>query len=371
MAYTPGLKILRSTVIYKERTLPVPGRVLVKENDRVSAETIVAETEIQSGVEMIPLAYHLGIEPEDIYRVLLKKVGETVKEGELIALSTKFFGLIKSKYYSPVSGTLEYVSDFSGVIGIRKPPTIVRKIAYVPGEVVKVIGNIGVVIRTRGAFVQGILGVSGERIGELKTVGKPNEVLSSHNVDESCAGKILVGGALATLDFLKKAADVGAKGVVVGGINAKDLVSFLGYVIGVAITGSEDLPLTLIITEGFGKMNMAPHTFDILSSLEGKTASINGATQIRAGVIRPEVIVPEEEQKITEEEEFEKDLTMNIGTMVRIIRAPYFGQIGKVVRLPVELQKIETESFVRVVEIELSDGRRVIVPRANVEIIEV
>jgi len=31
---------------------------------------------------------------------------------------------------------------------------------------------------------------------------------------------------------------------------------------------------------------------------------------------------------------------------------------------------VETESDVRVVEIELEDGRRVVVPRANVEIIE-
>ncbi|HDD69413.1 MAG TPA: hypothetical protein ENG61_03545, partial [Candidatus Korarchaeota archaeon] len=58
------------------------------------------------------------------------------------------------------------------------------------------------------------------------------------------------------------------------------------------------------------------------------------------------------------------------GTLVRIIREPYFGQIGRVVSLPIELQVIETESKVRVAEVELEGGKRVVVPRANLEIIE-
>jgi hypothetical protein len=37
---------------------------------------------------------------------------------------------------------------------------------------------------------------------------------------------------------------------------------------------------------------MAQRTFELLKSLTGKKTSINGATQIRAGVMRPELIVP-------------------------------------------------------------------------------
>ncbi len=55
---------------------------------------------------------------------------------------------------------------------------------------------------------------------------------------------------------------------------------------------------------------------------------------------------------------------------MRIIREPYFGLIGKIASLPHELQVIETESKVRILEVELPDGRRVTTPRANVEIIE-
>jgi hypothetical protein len=147
------------------------------------------------------------------------------------------------------------------------------------------------------------------------------------------------------------------------------LKKFLGYDIGVAITGSEKCGVTLVVTEGFGKMRMADRTFGLLKTLNGKVASINGATQIRAGVIRPEVIVPAADQS----GEIRSSLAeggLKIGTPVRIIREPHFGALGKVSALPVALQDIETESKVRVLEVELEDKTRVLMPRANVEIIE-
>lgn len=55
--------------------------------------------------------------------------------------------------------------------------------------------------------------------------------------------------------------------------------------------------------------------------------------------------------------------------LVRIIRQPRFGVMGKISALPVELQEIRTESAVRVLEVALEAGRKVIVPRVNVEII--
>ena len=117
---------------------------------------------------------------------------------------------------------------------------------------------------------------------------------------------------------------------------------------------------------------MARRTFELLTSLAGKKASINGATQIRAGVIRPEVIVPlEEEVPVSSEEEGEEPKEgLVVGSLVRVIREPYFGKIGKVVELPPELREIETEAKVRVLLLELEDGQVVTIPRANVEIIE-
>ncbi len=175
-----------------------------------------------------------------------------------------------------------------------------------------------------------------------------------------------------TYDALEQARNVGVKGIVVGGIEDETLKKFMGYDIGVAITGHENVGLTVIVTEGFGKLNMASHTFNLLKSLSGKKASINGATQIRAGVMRPEVIVPLAKSPTAKKKvDLSTGSGMETGMAVRIIREPYFGVIGKVFSLPVDLAKIDTEAKVRVLEVELADGRKVILPRANVEIIEV
>jgi len=133
---------------------------------------------------------------------------------------------------------------------------------------------------------------------------------------------------------------------------------------------------TLIVTEGFGcDMPMSTNTLRILKNFEGRLACINGATQIRAGVLRPEVIIPRTVGDASSLTDYDIEDTQAVseglkpGILIRIIREPYFGAIGHVTGLPPELQVVETGSRVRVLEAELEDGRRVIVPRANVEII--
>jgi hypothetical protein len=116
---------------------------------------------------------------------------------------------------------------------------------------------------------------------------------------------------------------------------------------------------------------MAERTFQLLKSLSGKKTSMNGATQIRAGVMRPELIVPADAKAPTKKKaDLSRASGLETGTKVRIIREPYFGLIGKVVGLPVELAQVETEAKVRVLDVELEDKRKVTLPRANVEIIE-
>ena len=98
--------------------------------------------------------------------------------------------------------------------------------------------------------------------------------------------------------------------------------------------------------------------------------SINGATQIRAGVVRPEIIIPVEGQAEAVDAAIAGD-ALNIGTPIRIIREPYFGQLGRVSDLPVELQELETEAKVRVLEVELEDGNKVVLSNFLIQIVNV
>ena len=371
-AYTPGLKVTEKILITKNRILPLKGEVIVKKGDRVNPDDVVARTHLPGPVEPINVANILGLPPEDIEDAMLKKKGDRVREGELIAMSKSFFGLFKSKCNAKILGTIESISHVTGQVLLRGEPIPVTVKAYLDGEVVSIFPNEGIAVSTWGSFIQGIFGIGGETHGEIKIVVRDNSaVLTDKEIGPDCKGKVIVGGSLVTADAIKKAVSVGAAGIVVGGFDDKDLREFLGYDIGVAITGSEDIGISLIVTEGFGQINMAQRTFDLLRSKEGQRACINGATQIRAGVIRPEVIIPYEGDIHARESISDyREQGLNIGTPVRVIRHPYFGQLGKVTALPPQLLELESGSTARILEVEFEDGKKAIVPRANVEMLE-
>ena len=369
-AYTPGLKVKRATTVSKTRKLPIRGEVCVNVGDEVNFDKIIARTQLSGNPEIINAALLLGVETQELPEHVTKKIGEKVAGGEVIAASGSLFGFMKKQVTSPVDGTMESISDATGQIIIRGLPVPVEIDAYIPGRVVELSPGEGAVIETNAAFVQGIFGVGGETHGRIRmAVDSPDEVLTDDKITSQDKGAVVVGGSLVTLEALRKGAEVGVACIVAGGVNHTDVTTFIGEEIGVAITGQEEVGLTLIITEGFGKMNMSRRTFDLLKSFEGRMACANGATQIRAGVLRPEIIIPHEK---VGPQVADKELASGMvpGTPVRIIRLPYFGAIGKVVSLPVELQQVESRSFVRVLTVELDDGRIVSVPRANVEIIE-
>ena len=58
------------------------------------------------------------------------------------------------------------------------------------------------------------------------------------------------------------------------------------------------------------------------------------------------------------------------GDPVRVIREPHFGTIGTVKSLPPELTVIGSESKARVLEVLLEGGEVIVVPRANIEVLE-
>jgi len=243
--------------------------------------------------------------------------------------------------------------------------------AYITGKVVEELPQEGVVVETHGSFIQGIFGIGRECQGEIKVItDTPARPLELTDLDESCAGKIVVGGSFIGLPVFRKALDLNVAGIIVGGFNYQDLKPILGYDLGVAITGGEDIRTTLIVTEGFGSIAMAERTFELLKSHEGRVASINGATQIRAGVIRPEVIVPLTGDELTGTDFDEESITgIESGSLVRVIRAPYFGVLGTVKSLPPELREMESGTLVRVAEVTI-DGKDALIPRANLEMVE-
>jgi len=317
----------------------------------------------------VDVAFEIGCSPKDLPKNMLVKVGQEVKKGAMLAKKGEMQAFMTKTCLSPITGVVTEIDDKTGYVTISRPFKEVITKAYLDGYVSEVIPDRGVVVETKGIRITGIFGLGRETHGELKMlVSSPDDVLEPGMIDQSLAGKIIVGGSFATNEALSKALEVGVKGVITGTASYLNLVKSLGVRLGVGITGQEDIPMTVILMEGFGKLDMHADAFNALKFLDGYPVSINGATQIRAGAIRPEIIAsfPDYDGPVSQERVIDEELAL--GQRVRVINEPYFGAHGTVINLPRLPQRIETEAEVPVVELELDSGERVIVPRPNVEV---
>lgn len=370
-SYTPGLKVTARCRWRSRRLLPLAGEVLVHVGDKVTSRQVVAQTELPGPATPINLARLIGVSPEELPQRLLRKQGELVTTAEPIARTKGLFGYFEREFPSPATGVLESISHVSGQIIVRGEPLAVKVRAYLSGTVVEVIPDNGAVVEAEAAVVQGIFGIGGEAYGKLTLiVDSAHDKLTDDCIRAEHRGQVVIGGARITGAAIRKAASMGVSAVVAGGIDDQDLKEILGYDLGVAVTGTETIGTTVIVTEGFGDIAMAKRTFDLLKLHAGDEASVNGATQIRAGVMRPEIVVclPEAQGSHPLGSSVVEG-TLKPGVQVRIIREPHFGALGTVSGLPHELQTLESGSKARVVEVKLANGKTTVVPRANVELV--
>ncbi len=450
MAYShDSLVASRIQLVKRVRRLPLPGEILVDRGAIVDPETPVARIPLKPGIPwVIPLARLLGVQPHELSACMLCKRGESVKTKQVIAraIETGIYG--RKEYESPISGTIDDISDASGRILIREefgkeeppvsidaafdlgvkpievPKYMLRQVGeevkksqiiakkgeaaafyskvsvasisglitevnaqtgkvtisrpfrqvvvkgYLDGKVIEILPGRGVVVETPAVVLNGIFGVGGETHGELKVVvSGPSQPLTPELISAEHAGKIVIGGSSATNEALQKALALGVKGVICASASYINLMRSLGCKLGVGITGQENIPMTVILLEGFGQLAMREDMFALLKAMEGSRASINGATQIRAGAIRPEIVVPFPGWDGPLNQPTVADEDLAVGMNVRCVMAPHFGRFGTIREIIRDSQPRETEAKVPVVQVELDDGQMVTVARANVELV--
>lgn len=328
---------------------------------------------------IVAVASRLDIWPWMIRMFTEVNEGDFVHEGQVLAAA---LNLTTMDYvYAPMPGIVEKICPKTGTITIVRPVRPTQVAAHIAGKVTGILPDHGAVVEAVGSYLEGIFGIGGEKAGELSVAcDGPSETLGEAGVSPGHKGKVLVAGALATLEAIQKARSVGARGLVVGGMDNLDLVQMLGREIHAGITGQESADFTVVVTEAFGSMPMNLRAWELLSSHGGRIASVDGATQIRAGVVRPQVLLSDgaeglaaaggEAYGVAREEPRPSTTNLAVGDTVRCVRAPYTGVSGVVVELPAEPQRAASEALVEVARVRLGDGRVVQVAEANLEILK-
>lgn len=285
---------MEPSTIVKERRIPTQGDVLVQIGQKVEPNTLIAKGMVPNQ-EIIELRLYrsLNVDPEDVKNHILKHEGDMVEKEEVVAIARSFFGRQTRMARSPIDGVIEAFSNTSGRMLIRGHPIPVEVFSHIPGKVIEIFPDEGANIETDGYRLTGLFGVGGETHGPLELAVDSSDIpLTSGDILPEHSGRIIVGGSFVTLDALREAVKQGVKGIIVGGVDQKDLTFFLGYEIGLGVTGGEDAGLTLILMEGFGVAPMQGDVFEALKEHAGGLACIDGTTHVRSRALKPEIIIP-------------------------------------------------------------------------------
>jgi len=337
----------------------VQGRVLVREDGRSARPLVV-----------VSAAKDLDIWPRLLRMYVHCWEGDEVKQGQILAASPATMGW--DCCYAPMSGIVEKICTRTGTISIVRPVRCTEVDAYITGEITAVIPGEGVEVSGAVAYAEGVFGLGGENHGPLVRCTGPGRTLEAADILPSHEGCVLFGGGLLSLEAMKKARELKVSGLISGGINQRDVVRLLGREVAVGLIVDEGLDLTVVITGGFGPMSMSPRAYQLFCEYEGATVSVNGRTQVRAGTIRPEVILPlggpvSPDLPDADLQVARSGGALAPGTTVRIIRRSHFGQYGQVVAVSSRPRSLETEVSLYAVDVELADGTVVTVAENNVE----
>lgn len=338
-----------------ERILPAPGEILVRTGERVGASQRIARIPARGEIRVINVARTLSLNDRDLSRVMVKKRGERVEAGEILAARRGGLPFLHKPCRAPIAGRLVAIAHGWVVIEaetpLRSPGALQRGsadgrgteaettdlLAFVAGQVTATTKHRSVTIETIGTHITGACGVGGEGSGVLQIpVKAPTHVLTADEIGLGFNNAILVGGAGVSPRALDRAREMKVKGIIVGGISASlyDL--------------TPALPFPVVATEGYGKLPMSSAVFDTLKGLEGREVSISGHMGEVWDSTRPTIIVP-----LAEHQDGEGELggtlpvePAQVGDRVRAVRHPLLGQVGEIVSLLAEAQPVPSGLFV-------------------------
>lgn len=311
--YLPQAVISPLTIIRKERRIPGPGDILVREGDRVEPVQVIGRATVPGEFRIVNLAQGLGVPRRAVRRYLKVKAGQEVRQGDVLAARG---GLARRVCRAPITGTVTGIGG--GRLIIEAPPQVVEVRAGYPGVVKRVLRGEGVVIQVAGALIQCAWGNQQEGFGVLRLLADSREKpLRVRMIDASCRGTVLIGGVLADEDVLDQAIEMQVRGIIVGGVAPEVLEK------------ARQAPFPVLATEGPGNVPMSSRCFQLLSTYNGREAVLDGRCAGGRTVVRPEIIVPLPAEPGTGPLEL-PDVPLKVGDMVRVIRSPYAGQIGTV-----------------------------------------
>jgi hypothetical protein len=343
--------ILPLTLIRKQRILPVPGRVLARQGQKVGAMDVIAEAQVAPEHILLNLSRSLRVSPEVADEITQCQTGDNVNIGDLIAGP---IGIPRRVVRAPVDGKVQLVGEGQVLIQIDKPAF--ELISGVRGTVTQLIPDFGAIIETHGALIQGVWGNGLEDYGLMQVkIEMPNDILTHSQINLSLRGSIIMGGHCNDKEILLKAADIPVRGLILTSMSSN------------LISTAKKMNYPILILEGFGRIPLNEIAFDLLTTHQNREISLNAEIFNRYEGKHPEIIIT-----LPTEENLELPANPDNfaeGQKVRINSRPYHAKTGTIEILYNNPVTFPSGIRTNAAKISLDKGASVEVPLANLEII--
>lgn len=348
----PIRHILPLTTITRERVLPLGGKVLARRGQKVAAPDVVAEGLVSAQHVLLDLARGLGVSMQQADRAIQRQAGDIVEAGDILAGPV---GIARRVVRAPKAGKVVLIGNGQALLELNGRPFELR--AGYSGMVVDLIADRGVKIETTGALIQGAWGNGRLDSGLLAVLAAvPDEVLDISRIDVSQRGAVVMGGHINNPDVLQAASDVPLRGLIVGSMSPELL----------PLAAKTACPV--IVVEGFGNIPMSSSAFKLLSTSERRETMVIADVWNPYTGSRPEIVIalPSATSQSTPREVTE----FKAGQTVRSVRAPHPGRIGALLNILPGTTRLPSGVHARAGLVRLENGENLVLPLANLEVLE-
>ena len=336
--------------IFRSRTTPSEGNVLVRKGESITSVDIIANSYTQPKHFSLNFARGLGVSKKEACNYLQFEENEIVNKGHIVAGPV---GFTKRVVRAPTSGRIIDIDD--GVLIIRNEGEPYQLKAGLSGEVDELIPGRGAIIKSFGCVIQGIWGNGLLGAGEMvMLVNHLNEEFVVDDLENELRNKVIIGGYCKNAAVLKKAAELPLHGLVLPSISP-DLIPILN-----------NLPFAALLLEGFGQHPINSMAYDLLRKYSGQYVEINGEPVDRVRGVRPEVIIPRVFGQANDLPEPEYEFFK--GQMVKVVSPSQLGKIGKLHKLK-GVTRLPNGLFTTAAEVLFEDQSLAVVPLANMEVL--
>jgi hypothetical protein len=347
----PVTHIIPLTVVQRRRLLPIEGRLKVRQGQNVRPTDVIASAAAKPKHLMLDVAAGLGVGRDEAEKHIERYLEDDVIEGDIIARKS---GLVNRFVRAPVGGKIVLITG--GYVMIEAESEQLELLAGIPGQVTELIHNLGAVIETSGALIQGLWGNGRVDFGLLNVLAeKPDAVLTPDQIDVSMRGAVLLSGHCHAAEVFRAASEQRIRGLVLGSMDA-DLVPL-----------ARKMAFPVLLTDGFGRQPMGAQAFKLLTTNNKRDVALNAEPMDHAAGTRPEILIP-----LPGADGMEAPGAIGrfaAGTRVRITRQPYRGQLAVINNLLPGRTNLPNGLRVSAASVTIEAGETIQIPVANLEIL--